>query len=125
MKDWKFVALWAVILVSGFVGLLLGMTMGIPIVGVVGGYLVWVSFFVGLGLIYRGSKRGRALAYNITLVCAVSGFLLIMVGKITGIQTVEGVGLALFFLAAVVGVQLQLRRAWQKIKVVDNHEIKE
>jgi len=117
MKDWK---LWAVILFSGLVGLLLGMTTGILIVEVVGSCLLWLSLFAGLGLIYRRSKRVGTLAYNIALVCAVSGFLLIMVGKITGIQTVEGVGLGLFCLAAIAGVQLQLRRAWEKVKVVDN-----
>ena len=40
MKDWKFVAVWAFILVSGLLGLLLGKTMGIPIVEVVAGCLV-------------------------------------------------------------------------------------
>jgi len=46
MKDWK---LWAAILLSGFVGLLLGMTTGILIVELVGGCLVLLSFFTGLG----------------------------------------------------------------------------
>ena len=51
MKTWKFVALWA-LLVSGFVGLLLGITMGIPIVEAVGGCLVWVSFISVLLFIF-------------------------------------------------------------------------
>jgi len=57
MKDWKSVALWAFILISGFLGALLGKTMGIYyssiglIVEVVGSCLVWLCLFVGLGLI--------------------------------------------------------------------------
>jgi hypothetical protein len=44
MKDWKFVALWAFILVSGLLDLLLGMTMGIPIVEAVYSYNTAESF---------------------------------------------------------------------------------
>ena len=44
MKDWKFAALWAFILVSGLLGLLLGMTMGIPIVEAVYTYNTAESF---------------------------------------------------------------------------------
>jgi len=40
---------WVVILLSGLVGLLLGMTTGILTVELVGGCLVLLSFFTGLG----------------------------------------------------------------------------
>ena len=40
---------WAVILLSGLVSLLLGMATGILIVKLVGGCLVLLSFFTGLG----------------------------------------------------------------------------
>ena len=123
MKTWKFVAIWAFILISGLLGLLLGRTMRIPIAEVVGGYLFWGSFFAGLGLVYRRSRRGGALAYNIALACAVSGFLLIIVGKIRIIQTVEGLGIGLFGLAALAGVYTELEKAWENVKVVDKQRL--
>ncbi len=44
MKGWKFAALWAFIVIRGLLDLLLGMTMGIPIVEAVYTYNTYESF---------------------------------------------------------------------------------